>query len=287
MRPCLPSIGRQVAHGYNAVMHAGSSCGGNAPRLARAAWLALAGLTLVLFAAGLPLYWDSLQTLCSGQACLPEQLPAATLTALANLGLSARRYALLALGVNLAVSLISVVIGVILFWRGPADRAAWTTSLLLVTLPTANVVLLLPTANQGWQLPVEGLGWVTATLLAVVFYTFPNGRFVPGWTRPLAILWTALMAVDNFSPRLAAEMDQSNLFSLAGSAMIASMAIAQVARYRRFSSAVERQQTKWVVVGTALGRVSLWFIPFRRRQCRRSVRRARSTWLGVCSFRTA
>jgi hypothetical protein len=224
-----------------------------ASQAARAVWLVLAALTLILFVAGLPFYAARLQAPCLGPACVPGQLSAETFAALARLGVSARAYATFHLGLNIALTAIASGIGAFVFWRRPGDLAAWTTSLLLVTLPAGNVIQVLPTAQPAWTLPAQFVGWITAANFGLAFYTFPDGRFVPGWTRPLAVGWTALMVLDNFSLSFAARAAQSVLFGLLGASFITSLAVAQVVRFRRLSSPAQRQQTKWVVAGTVLG----------------------------------
>jgi hypothetical protein len=212
----------------------------------------LAALAVCLYAVALPLYVGRLQEPCVGPACLLGQLPSQSLAAQARLGVTPAIYSGLYTAFNVFVTAVSFAIAGIIFLRRPGDAAAWTTSLLLVTLPIGNVIALLPGAQHAWRLPVQFMGWVTAVDLALAFYTFPDGRFVPGWTRPLALIWAILMALENFVPAIAARMAQSAFFGVLGSLFIASLAIAQVVRYRRASNTVQRQQTKWVVVGTVL-----------------------------------
>src|SRR5215467_6760081 len=73
--------------------------------LARLAWVAMAGLTLLLFVLGLPVRYEHLHTL-SGSDALPfDMTPAAMRAALAQLGLSVefRAVCLLAPAVLLAL----------------------------------------------------------------------------------------------------------------------------------------------------------------------------------------
>jgi hypothetical protein len=228
----------------------------NQPRwrgLVRAAWLALTGLSLVLYVAGLPEYGRFLQAPCRAAVCDVGQLTPETLFALEHLGVSAAAYSLVYVSLNLVLVTISVVIAAVIFLRRPNDWAAWTTSLLLITLPTGNVLQVLPSVHPAWTLPVQFIGWFTATDLGLAFYTFPDGRFVPRWTRLLIVGWALLMVFDNFSPRFSELAAGSILFGVLSASFIASLAVAQVIRYRRASTPTQRQQTKWVVAGTVLG----------------------------------
>lgn len=87
---------------------------------------------------------------------------------------------------------------------------------------------------------------------------FPNGRFVPKWSR-----WVLLLSVPvAFALFLLPLQDPTILTgSMSLAVMVLTMGLigfyavgfyTQYVRYRRFSSLVERQQTKWVVYGLAL-----------------------------------
>jgi len=108
----------------------------------------------------------------------------------------------------------------------------------------------------AWGLPVgitDGTGWL---LLYIVFFIFPDGRFVPRWTRWLCAagllyffyLFSFSTSVSEFAITLA-------IFVLGGGAIVA-----QVFRYSRVSGPSERQQAKFgmvagtVVVGWQLSR---------------------------------
>lgn len=69
----------------------------------------------------------------------------------------------------------------------------------------------------------------------VFFYLFPSGRFVPGWTRWLALLYTAFWAVVCFFPTLPAG-PAGYLIPLFGLTAV----VAQVYRYWRDSTTSER-----------------------------------------------
>jgi hypothetical protein len=85
------------------------------------------------------------------------------------------------------------------------------------------------------------------------FLLFPNGRFVPHWTRWLAVAFIAfVVSRDQFpgfysgSPAL--EMVSYWVFI----GYVVSLLWSQIYRYRRSSSEAQRRQTKWVVFGTTL-----------------------------------
>jgi hypothetical protein len=40
---------------------------------------------------------------------------------------------------------------------------------------------------QAWQLPVQFVGFLGSVCIALLFYLFPTGRFVPRWTRWVSV----------------------------------------------------------------------------------------------------
>src|SRR5215469_10027805 len=76
---------------------------------------------------------------------------------------------------------------------------------------------------------------------------FPNGRFAPRWTRWLAVVqviyWTVEIFVLSSAPPVVGALSFVLFLMLTGS-----LGVVQIYRYRRVSSAIERQQTRWVVL---------------------------------------
>jgi hypothetical protein len=123
-------------------------------------------------------------------------------------------------------------------------------SLFLVTFG-ANFItqgLLATNLQTTWYWPLTMLtflGWVSLNLL---LYLFPDGQFVPRWTRPLAVFMVGinffLSAYPDAFTRLSPWVIGAIFFGLGGSGFVA-----QIYRYVRVSGPVQRQQTKWVVFG--------------------------------------
>src|SRR5829696_2226057 len=158
---------------------------------------------------------------------------------------------------NVALSIVSVLgfwaIGAILFWKSSGLRVALYASVALVTFGTvqADTLRWLADVSPVWALPVDLVDLVGEACFFVLFCVFPDGRFVPRWTRWAAAAWIAYWLLVSFftysplSPRSWPPLiDYSLLLGLLGS-----LVLAQIYRYRRVSGPVERQQTKWVVFG--------------------------------------
>jgi signal transduction histidine kinase len=101
-----------------------------------------------------------------------------------------------------------------------------------------------------------------APLTILIFAVFPDGRFVPSWTRWVFVLSCIAMVIvaasypifGFFDP--AAAQGPLLIFSLLGAIAVGvSLLYAQVYRYRNISTPEQQQQTKWVIYGTAV-----WFL---------------------------
>jgi hypothetical protein len=87
-------------------------------------------------------------------------------------------------------------------------------------------------------------------------YTFPDGRFVPRWTKYMTLAWAAWCLAWVIFPDLSINgADPYNMspliFAVYFFGWYGSGIIAQVYRYLRHSGPIQKQQTKWVVSGLA------------------------------------
>ena len=153
-------------------------------------------------------------------------------------------------------------VSLVLFWRKSTDRAILLISLVLVLAPGFLIPHYPgPLANDGvWWVPIDFLGLLAGITLSFV-YTFPDGRFIPGFTRWLALGWIAVSLLP--IPLLGAFYPWnwwlSPLYTLVRSAFYCSLALALLYRYRRMATPVQRQQIKWVVFAATIviGEVSV------------------------------
>lgn len=153
--------------------------------LARIGWVA-ATLTLVgLFVAAVPARYEQIATLSN----LPEGIDPASLRAgLERSGLSIGFYAAWRLGMEVVFAVVCVALGTVIFWRRSDRRMALFVSLLLVLLGTTfwNTISALSLYHPAWERIGLALAELRAVSLFLLFYIFPDGRFVPRWTRWLA-----------------------------------------------------------------------------------------------------
>jgi len=223
--------------------------------LARVGWVALVVLTLTIFFASLPVYLALLQTPCAGTACEWQQLTPGQVATLTEIGLSLGDYVAIIVALTLAEVLVCLVVSTLIIWRRSHDRMALLVALLLVTLGPTIATTAAITSPFPWQVPNEGLTFLSATLQVLVFLLFPSGRFVPSFTRWLLVVFL-VGQVTFFFPVAAAPLQPNNPVSrpgfLVAASELATVVLVQLYRYRRVSSPLQRQQTKWVVFGIAV-----------------------------------
>lgn len=144
-----------------------------------------------------------------------------------------------------------VGVGVIIFARRSDDWLIILTSAMLIATGVgfSPNVFLLPVVRPEWWLPVTVLHIVLFSSLVVFLFVFPNGRFVPSWARWISLAWV-LYAVSWLAfPELNPHQTSSPAALFFFIAVVMLGTAAQIYRYRRNSGPVERQQSKWVLVG--------------------------------------
>ncbi len=214
--------------------------------IARAAWVVLAAVVLGLNAEGIPYAYAQYKETCTSVACAElGRLTPEGLQDLRHLGISPEFYAAyVGVGVQISVMLVFFVVAVIIFWRRSENRMALFGSFGLLLFGGAAITDL-SAANPAFGLLGHVLNYLGQVSFGVFFYVFPDGRFVPRWTRWLAIATALLFVPDVFFENSSLAALTEPLFF----AFIVSLVFAQVYRYRRVSHTTQRQQTKWVVYG--------------------------------------
>lgn len=221
--------------------------------LARGLWLAVVAFTATVFLASLPLYLAQLQTLCAGASCQYNQLTPGQAKTLGAIGLSVGEYAALTVALICTMFVLCLVVSALIVWRRPNDWMALLVALMLVSLGPIIGASNLSSGPPLWQTFNQCLTFLLTVLLVLVFALFPSGQFVPRWMRWPIVVFLAAEVPLTFFPTTGlipstAVSQPSWLITLVG---LASVALAQLYRYRRVSTPLQRQQTKWVVLGLA------------------------------------
>ena len=213
--------------------------------LARAAWVAVAVTVLGTFVISVTARYAQL-----------SHPTARVRAALSEMGLSAGGYALYNVTLDTVFVSVFAVVAIVIFWRRSDDPMALLVATMLVVWGTLNGLLVVtPSAIEGKYPALEvtlgtTLPFVGYMAWMLFFYLFPSGRFVPRWTRWLALCWVLFSGSWIFTP-FGPPSWPPLLFNGAVLVLWGSFPVAQVYRYARVSDATQRQQTKWVVFGVA------------------------------------
>lgn len=224
---------------------------------ARAGWLFFFAVTIVPFVASLPGYFDSIKHPSPDNAALSP----GAVEALARAGITLDAYAWASLVVVCIGIVVSMSIALLLFVRRGDDWMALLVSLFLVIYDTSNAgtpyngVSSNPDLTSAMAFAVLQAGLVTAITFGV-FLLFPSGRFVPWWSRVLFVMITIWAVALSAVPTLL-----DGVLYLGYPLVIGATIACIVYRYRRASTPLQRQQTKWVVAGfvtTLIANQAFW-----------------------------
>jgi hypothetical protein len=233
--------------------------------LARMAWVAAAITALAIVLFSVPSSIEHYRSVCTAptEVCSERALDQPTqptqegVRALREVGLSVHSYALFNVVIDKVFQLVWFAVGVLIFLRRSDDWMVLLVSAFLVAFGTVAVDTTdadaLVSAQPAWWLPVQGVQITGVVCVVLFFLLFPNGRFVPRWTRWLAVAFIAFLVAWELFPELysgspALEMVTQWVFM----GYVVSLVWSQTYRYRKVSSQEQRRQTKWVVFGTTL-----------------------------------
>jgi hypothetical protein len=232
------------------------------------AWLALLGLVVVRLAVTAGIYLREVRIPCDKASCQvgPPQMTEHEIQLLHRAGISPEAYALYFAAMVAVFVAINCAFAALLLWKRPTDRMAVLTAFTLTLFSTFGLGLPAQLFQQ-WApalwLPTAILGFLGSVSMPVMFYLFPDGRPVPRWPTVLLVFYIVTQVPSYLDPAV------TNIGGIIGAvfaigivAMYLSLIYAQIYRYRRVSSPVEREQTKWVVYGigiTILGWIGLLF----------------------------
>ncbi|HEX5505103.1 MAG TPA: histidine kinase [Thermomicrobiales bacterium] len=222
---------------------------------ARLAFLAFAALAVWLDATNLWRNWQAYGVSMFASGLTPESLR----SALAGTWLTPGLYLGMSTAAQLLEKLTFYVAAFILFRRRSDEVIAILVALFLLAQnaadfpPTLFALLATEPIRANLHLAVT---LVFAILSVWLFFLFPDGRFIPRWTIPIAVLW-GLQSVSDFYVVRAIDDNGPLLSSIEYALVAIAVVAAQVYRYRRSSGSVERQQTKWF-----LGGLGIWFVVF-------------------------
>lgn len=212
------------------------------PRIVRQLWWLALAASIALLLLSLPGYLGALR--------VPETSPG--FAAWGHLS------AWFELVFSLSAAVLSLGLAVLLYWKKRNEPMGLFLSYFLLQ----NGILFcgpIERLTAYWlpQFPYLGLqlqGLLFAVPSLVLILIFPNGHFVPRWSRALvpigAILILLTLTLDAEESVKLNSLRAQILTGMVYSILLLAVGV-QVYRYRRLYTPLERQQTKWVAYGTA------------------------------------
>lgn len=216
--------------------------------LARIGWVIVVFLCFSLFIWSLPISYRNYASF----AIDTSPPPAVIRAGLAELGIAEGLYVLIRTSSMAVVALIYIATGVLIFWRRSNERPAFLFSLQLILFGAVFATSVPLTTVQRTPLLDLAINLVFASLF-ISAYLLPDGRFVPGWTRWLTLVWIInLVGISLFPGTILDSNTWPPLLTIALSFLIiVSCIAAQVYRYTKISNPIQRQQIKWIGLGLA------------------------------------
>lgn len=224
--------------------------------MARGVCAVIGLLVIVLDVISIPEAYRAIQIPCS--PCDPNGIQITILQsqALRDSGFSMQFFATYMVGLIVVTEMAYICMGTLLFLRRSDDPMALFTSLMLMTFGGAaftGTMHALSGINELFWLLTGVLNVIGQTSFFIFLYLFPTGHFVPRWTLIPSAIWglswvlqlTRIPALVAFSMIV----NDGPVFI----PLVLSLVGAQIYRYRRVSTPVQKQQTKWVVYGIGLG----------------------------------
>jgi hypothetical protein len=220
--------------------------------VARMVWVTVAVVAMGVYVIGLPAYYDQLFALSTPDIGNPATFRAN----LKQAGLSVGFYAAYGVLTEIIFAAVSLTVGFLIFWRRSDEPIALLVALTMVLFVGGSASSeTLAAAYPSLEVTNTFLTFLNTACLILVFYLFPDGRFVPRWSRWFALALIALTVPNFFFPgsflnwgKWPGWMGFPVFVTVLGSGVLA-----QVYRYRRVSSPLQRRQTKWVVFGFVVG----------------------------------
>ena len=215
--------------------------------IARTAWLVLVIPSLGLFIVSLVVSYQQLAITAQAQQMLSA------------VGLTVRELNTLNTIFNVLTSAIWYGVGFLIFWRRSDDWLVLLAAFVLVMFNVGpwsnnNTPSVLALAYPALTLPLSLISFLANSSLTVFLLLFPNGRLVPRWMWLILLLSLIQAFFGNFpSPSSPFNANWPAWLQLPGALVLYGAIIySQIYRYRRLSTPVQRQQTKWVILGVAV-----------------------------------
>ncbi len=237
-------------------------------RLAIVGWSLITLAYLAFFLTDLRLDFAQLQIPCEGADCNYLAISQAEVDVLESQGLTSHTYSVIMNGATVLAVAASWILGGLILWRQGTSRIGWSVSLALIVMPIAMISDAdnLATSYPSLLIPSVFLSLLGYSILLLFLYLFPNGRFYPRWAFVPFI--TTFLVFTVFSLELSGLITPPSwvlqIDVLAFMVLLFLTGGFQILRYRRDSTPLERQQTRWILLGIIILLLGfpVWFLIF-------------------------
>lgn len=237
--------------------------------IARTIWVVIALFDLATLVIGVPAMATQIHTPCLDPTlatCNIDQLVPAQIATARFLGISMDTYVAYAMTCDVLITLLFLITGVLIFWHRSNDRMGLFVSIFLITFGCLGVDLVHESAIPGFSSSpglasliynaINIFGFLFGLLIwpamGIFFCTFPDGRFVPRWSRIIPGLFIIQFLFYLLPPPWNLQNWPQSLQTLEQLIVYGSTISTQFYRFFFVASPVQRQQIKWLAFGFGL-----------------------------------
>lgn len=226
---------------------------------ARLLWLILVVFILAVFILSVPVHFEELSTVQEGAGRAYYLLTPAEADALVKIYVKPLAYALWLDGFALLMLSGYVGLGLFIFARRSDSWLAMFMAFAIIAIGITYNTSIQSLAVQypEWRLAVSIVQVFGLTGAVVSLFILPDGRFVPAWSKALAILWTVyvigMLAYFAGTQTFNTDLLPNRIWTLSAVVVVLFGLGTQIYRYRQISEPHERQQVRWVVLGLFIG----------------------------------
>lgn len=215
---------------------------------ARISWVFITFFFLTTFILGLPYRYSELAVPCDGPACPVFTLSSADAAVINASPFSMQGYATFHIGLELVTALLMLVMASIIFWKYFDNLMGILTAYLFVYIGLA-IFVQASRAFAGQYSGVEWLynllSWFFTPLILLFVFIFPIGQFLNRLSLSAFMITLLIGSLDLIGVDFLG--DSGGIIAFLGALAIGIWS--QIYRYRHISTAIEKQQTKWVLLG--------------------------------------
>lgn len=219
----------------------------------QALWVVTAAFVVQIMILSIRPGYAIMMQVCTEPLCLDGQMTTAGVENLNALGISLQAYTILQMVLMFTLATVFAGIALLIFIAKRNDSFTLYVALVLVLYGVfvTNYVDILREVHPNFATLIDILPGVTLIAFSILCYTFPDGRFVPRWTRWATAGWIIAPVILTIATVWDAYDAAEGPIFVSLLILLGTCIIAPILRYRRLSSRAQRQQLKWVLFGLA------------------------------------